>query len=239
MGLMYWQLNDIWEGATWSTIEYGLKWKLSHYYVKDMYSSIYLLMRLTPYLPSPKNNNAQITFYLFNDLNSPVRNEISCSVYSFDSFIPRLSFNFDVMINSSSSQLINTTSFKWLTEEGNCSLSSECLMRCSLTSNGELSNQIKTLWFSRPREIQMFNPNLRIISIEQKSSFEIDLTIQCSKPALFIWIDTSNQLNGYFSLNGFHLFQPQIQIRFTSWINLTHFHQNDFTIVSLYDVTQP
>ena len=30
-GALYWQLSDVWEGTTWSSIEYGGRWKLLHY----------------------------------------------------------------------------------------------------------------------------------------------------------------------------------------------------------------
>ncbi len=64
MGLMYWQLNDIWQAPTWSTIEYGLKWKMAHYYVRQMYAPIYVLMRITPYLAQVTDDNARISIYL-------------------------------------------------------------------------------------------------------------------------------------------------------------------------------
>ncbi|MBW0514543.1 hypothetical protein O181_054258 [Austropuccinia psidii MF-1] len=31
MGAVYWQLNDVWEGTTWSSIEYTGRWKIFHY----------------------------------------------------------------------------------------------------------------------------------------------------------------------------------------------------------------
>ena len=84
----------------------------------------------------------------------------------------------------------------------------------------------------------MPNPNLRIVSIEQKSSTEIGLTIQA---ALFVWIDFPEQFNGYFSQNGFHMFEQQMIISFTSWSILFDFHPNEveLTIMSLYDLIQP
>ena len=35
MGALYWQLNDIWEGQSWASIEFGGKWKVLHSYATD------------------------------------------------------------------------------------------------------------------------------------------------------------------------------------------------------------
>ncbi len=35
MGALYWQLNDIWQGPTWASIEFGGKWKLLHNYAQS------------------------------------------------------------------------------------------------------------------------------------------------------------------------------------------------------------
>jgi beta-mannosidase len=241
MGIMYWQLNDIWQAPTWSSIEYGLKWKMSHYYVRHMFSPIYIFMRLTPYLPSVFNDTAQISLYFVNDLVNITHNQVNCSIQSFDTFEIRLSLTYDVIANSTGVKLIDNRSYKLLMEESRCLNSSECLMLCSLDSNGQQMNEIQTLFFSRPKDIQLSKPNLRITSIEQRSSTEIDLTINADKPALFVWLDVPNGINGYFSRNGFHMFQQEIIITFTSWTSLTNFDKENFDlyISSLYDVTQP
>ena len=40
MGALYWQLNDIWQASTWSSLEYGGRWKLVHYYAKSFFSPL-------------------------------------------------------------------------------------------------------------------------------------------------------------------------------------------------------
>jgi len=241
MGLMYWQLNDIWQAATWSTIEYGLRWKMAHYYVRHMYSPIYLLMKSTPYLPSVMDNNAQIGLYIVNEFVNTTNNQVNCSIHSFDTFDARLSVTYDVVTNSTDVDLIKNWNYKALMEQTRCLHSNECLMQCSLSSNGQLSSELQTLFFSRPKDIQLNNPNLRTTSIQQRSLNEITFTINADKPALFVWLDVPSGLSGYFSRNGFHMFEQKTTITFTSWASLTNFNSAniDLRIISLYDVTQP
>ena len=240
MGLMYWQLNDIWQAPTWASIEFNLKWKMAHYYVRHMYSPVYLLMRLTPYLASVTDDNAKMSLYLVNELTDRTHNQLNCSIQSFDSFNERLSMKYNVITNATSVELINSTSYKSLMEQSRCSNGSQCLMRCSLSSNGQLSDEIQTLFFSRPKDIQLSNPNLRIVSMEEKSSTEISFKIQADRPALFVWLDLPKEYNGYFSRNGFHMFEEEVTVTFTSWTTFTNLHieNTDLRITSLYSVTQ-
>ncbi len=38
MGVIYWQLNDIWPGTSWASVEYDGKWKQSHYHAKRFFA---------------------------------------------------------------------------------------------------------------------------------------------------------------------------------------------------------
>ena len=38
-GVLVWQLNDIWPGASWSTLEYDGSWKPAHYHLKRIFAS--------------------------------------------------------------------------------------------------------------------------------------------------------------------------------------------------------
>ncbi|MEE3234909.1 MAG: glycoside hydrolase family 2 protein, partial [Candidatus Latescibacterota bacterium] len=40
MGTLYWQLNDLWPVCSWSSLEYGGKWKLLHYMAKKFYTPV-------------------------------------------------------------------------------------------------------------------------------------------------------------------------------------------------------
>ena len=40
MGSLYWQLNDCWPGASWSSLDYFGNWKALHYYAKKFFSPL-------------------------------------------------------------------------------------------------------------------------------------------------------------------------------------------------------
>ena len=40
MGTLYWQINDIWPVASWSSLDYGGQWKLLHYLAKRFFAPV-------------------------------------------------------------------------------------------------------------------------------------------------------------------------------------------------------
>jgi beta-mannosidase len=239
---MYWQLNDIWQAPTWSSIEYGLKWKMAHYYVRNMYSPVNLIMKLTPYLASVGDETARLWLYQINEFVNSSKNLVVCSIRSFDTFDSRVSMVYNVDTSSPGVQLVDVWIYTLIMEQTGCLNSSQCIMLCSLfNADVQRLTEEQALLFARPKDIQLYNPNLRTVSIQQRSSTEIDFTIHADKPALFVWLDLPNGMSGYFSRNGFHLFERETTVTFTSWTSLTNFNSTniDLSIISLYDVTQP
>ena len=62
MGSLYWQLNDCWPVASWSSIDYFGRWKALQYYAKRFYS---------PVLLSPVVEEKDLKFYVVSDRPTP------------------------------------------------------------------------------------------------------------------------------------------------------------------------
>src|SRR5690606_7549079 len=60
MGTLYWQINDIWPVASWSSLDYGGQWKLMHYIARRFYS-------LVNVVAVPDADNAFVTLKAVND----------------------------------------------------------------------------------------------------------------------------------------------------------------------------
>jgi beta-mannosidase len=62
MGSIFWQLNDCWPVASWSSIDYYGRWKALQYYARRFYA---------PILVSPHVENGAVKVYIVSDKTSP------------------------------------------------------------------------------------------------------------------------------------------------------------------------
>lgn len=246
MGLMYWQINDIWQAPTWSTIEYNLRWKMSHHYVRHMYEPVNVLLHLTPYLANPTDETAKISIYLVNDLFESIEGELTCSILGTDRFSERLSWLFTVNLVGSSSEHVNDLPYASVMKRANCQETNSCLFHCSLqfhNQNNETKFINQTLFLNRPKSYGLTKPNLQNTGVKQLSPLDYEITLTAQSVALFVWLEIPGSDHaGYFSRNGFHMFHESAIVYFHAW---KPFPANtvppnfDLRITSLYDVSLP
>jgi beta-mannosidase len=75
MGSLYWQIDDCWPVASWSSIDYLGRWKALHYYARRFYADVLL---------SPHEENGQIDFFVVSDRTSPTRARLAVSLMDFE-----------------------------------------------------------------------------------------------------------------------------------------------------------
>ena len=68
MGSLYWQLNDCWPVASWSSLDYYGRWKALHNFAKRFYQ---------PLFASVKENHHQVEFWVTNDLKKSCEIELA------------------------------------------------------------------------------------------------------------------------------------------------------------------
>lgn len=77
LGSLVWQLNDIWQGVSWSSIEYSGRWKVMQYALTGIYSPVVAYPFWTP-----ENEMLQIT--AFSDRLQEVHGAATISVYDWN-----------------------------------------------------------------------------------------------------------------------------------------------------------
>ncbi|QKK23471.1 beta-mannosidase [Rhizobium hidalgonense] len=77
MGTIYWQLNDTWPVASWSSLDYGGRWKAMHYLVKRFFQPVAVAA-------IPAEDGKTIRFSLVNDTLNDVSVDLSISLLTMN-----------------------------------------------------------------------------------------------------------------------------------------------------------
>lgn len=81
MGAIYWQLNDNWPVASWSSIDYFGRWKALHYMAKDFFAPITgSLLKIN----ESKAGFSGIQTWAENETNEEIKAEVKLSVKKMD-----------------------------------------------------------------------------------------------------------------------------------------------------------
>jgi len=75
MGSLFWQIDDCWPVASWSSIDYMGRWKALQYYAHRFYNDILL---------SPHEENGSLNFFIVSDRLQPTAARLKVSLLDFE-----------------------------------------------------------------------------------------------------------------------------------------------------------
>lgn len=77
MGTLYWQLNDCWQVASWSSVDYAGRWKALHYAVEELYGNLMFSVQRT-------DAAAAFAIHLVSDIPHDTRGTLELQLRSLD-----------------------------------------------------------------------------------------------------------------------------------------------------------
>ena len=191
MGTLYWQLNDCWPVASWSSIDYFHNWKALHYDAKRFYA---------PLLISCVENvfNRTMEVFISND-----RTDSFDGVYHW-----RLeTFKGDILASSKlpiHSEALSSKSVDLVELKDHASFANEDVIFFTWLEDRDakiISDNFAT--FVKPKDLRLENADLDISIIASQSDSYI-ATISAQKPAMWVWLSLDKK-NVRFSNNFFSL----------------------------------
>jgi beta-mannosidase len=78
MGTLYWQMNDCWPVASWSSMDYLGKWKAVQYYARRSFRDVML---------SIDQNEETVEFHIVSDIRSPISGTLEWILYDFEGHV--------------------------------------------------------------------------------------------------------------------------------------------------------
>lgn len=195
MGALYWQANDIWQGASWSTVEYGGRWKVGHYYIgaafaPDAVSLLYDYVAQTG-----------AVYVVHDTLDGGLSGTITLTAYGWtQGALSTWSLPF-TMAGASAGAIATFTTTELLINTG-CPSAAECVIVATETDG--LGTVRATNWLllsSITPSTPLLNPHLNITRVYTNGPGSFMVAFTGTAPAPFVWFETP--LPGYFSTNGF------------------------------------
>ena len=87
MGILYWQLNDIWQGPSWSSIEWGGRWKPLMYSIKNVFSPLLLSFNIDLCAEKATECEPNIELFVINDYLNDISTDITVELHSWDATV--------------------------------------------------------------------------------------------------------------------------------------------------------
>ncbi|MBN1985381.1 MAG: glycoside hydrolase family 2 protein [Prolixibacteraceae bacterium] len=188
MGSLYWQINDVWPVASWSSTDYYQKWKALQYYVKKGFE---------PVLVSPYIDGAKFRVGIVNDRLDRVNAELYLRLMDFDGLVLWEEASLvELPPNSSDDYFdVNRWEFTYRKNLQNLVFSAE------LRENGNVIS--KNNFYFRPyKELKVPTPKIEYAISKKDDGFVLGL--KTDKLAKNIYLQIGNE-NGFFSDNYFDL----------------------------------
>lgn len=211
MGMMYWQTNDIWPGASWSAIDYDLNYKLVQYFTKKFYS---------PLLISPLYRKKDMfeTWMINDDLVVNVDNGLVVfKMYSFNQHGSNVlgSWKTGLSIKKQSATKIFSSTYDEMLKNGNCESETEdnCFLVVEAFDNNNALISENYLYLSKFQNLSTIPcvqgaktctniqvKNIRSIYNINKDVYAYAMDIEVDLPSPFTWLEMD--VDGHFDDNG-------------------------------------
>ena len=188
MGSLYWQIDDCWPVASWSSIDYYGRWKALQYYARHFYTNL---------LISPHVEDGRLKFYVVSDQTKAAPAKIQVALMDFDGRVLKR-FDREVMISPLASRSyfdLGVSELLQGTDAKNSYVYCELLVGAQVASAHDY-------FFAPFKELRMPKPSIIFAVVPTRDGFKV--TVSSDKFAKTVYLYVSDQ-DGSFSDNYFDL----------------------------------
>lgn len=197
MGTLYWQLNDCWPVASWSSIDYYGRWKALHYMARRFYAPL-----LISGLEDGEGSTVEI--HVTSDKLKPVTGEVIWKLTDVSGKMIKTGQR-EIEIPASSNTLVETLYLgEYVAEYGSRNL----LLWLELKVDGETVSD-NLVAFKKPKHMELQEPGISY-QVEKITDNCFRVFLEAEKPALWTWLELKDYRARY-SDNFFHLYPGKKQ----------------------------
>ncbi len=183
MGTLYWQLNDCWPVASWSSMDYYGRWKALQYVIKNRFKTTALIVdqkddSLSVYVVSDQlqDQEAQLSLHIYDLNGQPIFQETKA-----------------VFVRQNTSTVIYETDTQSL---GIAEESNNIVLFAQLTVNGNVIDSVEHVMV-KPKDLVLQDPQIQLTYVDG------GIELESQSFAMNVWLETDKE--GCFEDNNFSL----------------------------------
>jgi beta-mannosidase len=222
MGTLYWQLNDVWPVASWSSIDSYGRWKALQYTVRDVFAPVVVL-------PTLQKDTLEV--YIANDLAKTVSGTVRVRTYDFEGKVRYEASTPVADLSTTATTRVWEQPLK--TVLGGLKTNSAVVEIILLDPDGTTVRSRRLWYAASPKDLRLpSKPDIKLSVTGTERGFE--LTLKCDQLAKNVLLQTP--ADGFFSDNYFDLLPGQPRtVQFTTKAPVNG-ATVPFTVKSLVDV---
>ena len=197
MGTLYWQLNDCWPVASWAGIDYYLRWKALHYFVRDAFKreSVVFL-----------DDKDSLKVYTCSDRITPASTQLRMELLDFEGELLWYQ-NFDARLSPDSALVAASFPLDYFDNIGD---KSKMVLRARLYEDKQLLHE-NLFYFEAPKNLELpQNPEITTtIGLTAKGDYVLTLNSKALAKNVFLEFDA---VDGHFSDNYFDLLPGEAKV---------------------------
>lgn len=186
MGTLYWQLNDNWPVASWSSIEYGGKWKPLHHMARRFFSPVSIVAR--PAVVNGVADTARGEIVVLNDTDKELSDVAVAEYVTYGGQVVAVE-KFPVSALADSAQVVGS----FARRDGTF-----LVLRL-----GECRNDWHFVFY-RDMPLENADVRMRIDGEGEDNGKNWTVVVSTDRPAFFVWMDARG-IRGEFDDNAFTL----------------------------------
>jgi beta-mannosidase len=194
MGSLYWQIDDCWPVASWSSIDYYGKWKALHYTAKKAYA---------PVIIAPKIAGDSVQVWIVSDAQESIHGDLFLSVRDFNGKIAVVK-TYPITVRPNSSRIYVTLPKKELLGEADGSRT--VLVSRFAQWKGTVSENFT--YFNYPKDLRLDKPVFTVAAKKVRAGFEF--SIKASTLAKNVCL-TCGDADGFFTDNYFDMLPNEMK----------------------------
>lgn len=191
MGSLYWQLNDCWPVASWSSIDFAGRWKALHYFAKKFYAPLLLSAVVDA-------NNAIVSLHVTSDEDGPREGYVVWRLIEIEGKLVDRGRE-PVRIGKRSTKRAARLD---LSRPAGRYGRRRLVLACELVIDGQTVSE-DLAWLCPPKHLELSRPVIRK-RVRALSGGRLAVTLESDRPALWTHVDVGTN-EARLSDNFFHL----------------------------------